>query len=243
MLVINEPIHIKKDADIAESVIMPGDPLRAKYIAENFLDDYEEVTSIRNMLGFTGTYKGKKVTVMGSGMGMPSMSIYATELFRFFGVKNIIRIGTCGVIDKSVDIPEIILADKAFTLSNFAYQFCKSNANLVYPSETLNKKILKANEKLDYKVHVGGIMTMDVFGPYIDAEYLIAKVPENLDMLGEEMEAFALLTVAQKLGGNAAVMATAVDSKYSEIVLTPEERQNSLNDMMTLALESLIIDD
>ena len=118
MLVINEPIHIKKDADIAESVIMPGDPLRAKYIAENFLDDYEEVTSIRNMLGFTGTYKGKKVTVMGSGMGMPSMSIYATELFRFFGVKNIIRIGTCGVIDKSVDIPEIILADKAFTLSN-----------------------------------------------------------------------------------------------------------------------------
>ena len=243
MLIIEEPIHIKKDADIAESVIMPGDPLRAKYIAENFLDDYKEVTSIRNMLGFTGTYKGKKVTVMGSGMGMPSMSIYSYELFKFFGVKNIIRIGTCGVIDKSVDIPEVILADKAFTLSNFAFQFCKSNANLVYPSNKLNEKILKANESKKIKLHVGGILTMDVFGPYIDAEFLLDKVPNNLNMLGEEMEAFGLLTVAQKLGGNAAVMATAVDSKYSDVVLTPEERQTSLNDMITLALESLIIDD
>ena len=243
MLIIEEPIHIAKDADIAESVIMPGDPLRAKYIAENFLDDYKEVTSIRNMLGFTGTYKGKKVTVMGSGMGMPSMSIYSYELFKFFGVKNIIRIGTCGVIDKSVDIPEVILADKAFTLSNFAFQFCKSNANLVYPSEKLNQKILKVNENKNIKLHVGGIMTMDVFGPYIDSDFLLEKVPANLNLLGEEMEAFGLLTVAQKLGCNAAVMATAVDSKYSDVVLTPEERQTSLNDMITLALESLIIDD
>ncbi|MBO4245520.1 MAG: purine-nucleoside phosphorylase [Bacilli bacterium] len=243
MFVINEPIHIKKDADIADSVIMPGDPLRAKYIAENFLENYEEVTNIRNMLGYTGYYKGKKITVMGSGMGMPSMSIYATELFRFFNVKNIIRIGTCGVIDKSVDIPEVILADKAFTLSNFAYQFCKSNANLVYPSEKLTNAIKLANEKLNVKLHFGGIMTMDVFGPYIDAEYLIAKAPANLNLLGEEMEAFGLLTVAQKLGGNAAVMATAVDSKYSDVVLTPEQRQNSLNDMIILALEGLLIND
>ena len=242
MLVINEPIHIKADADIAENVIMPGDPLRAKYIAENFLDDYKEVTNIRNMLGFTGTYKGKKVTIMGSGMGMPSMSIYATELYRFFNVKNIIRIGTCGVIDKSVDIPEVILADKAFTFSNFAYQFCQSKANLVYPSEELVTKIKKAHEGSKMKLHVGGILTMDVFGPYIDMEYFISKVPENLNMLGEEMEAFGLLTVAQKMGRNAAVMVTAVDSKYSETVLTPEERQTSLNDMITLALDSLVVD-
>lgn len=240
MFVGENPIHITSGADIAPNVIMPGDPLRAKYIAENFLDDYQEVTNIRNMLGFTGTYKGKKVTVMGSGMGMPSMSIYAFELYHYFNVENIIRIGTCGVIDPSVEIPEVILADKAFTLSNFAFQYCKSKANLVHPSSELNERIIKVSKDRNIKLHVGGIMTMDVFGPYVDSDFMLANAPKNINLLGEEMEAFGLLTVAKKMNRNAAVMATAVDSKYSDVVLTPEMRQTSLNDMITLALDSLL---
>ena len=120
-----EPIHIvcKNKEDIADIVIMPGDPLRAKYIAENFLENATLITSVRNMLGYTGTYKGKRVTVMGHGMGMPSAGIYAFELFYYFNVQKIIRIGTAGVVSQEVKIPEIVLADQVYSESNFAYQF------------------------------------------------------------------------------------------------------------------------
>ena len=124
MFVGENPIHIKcEKEDIAPIVLMPGDPLRAKYIAENFLTEARLVTSVRNMYGFTGYYKGIRVTVMASGMGMPSMSIYAFELIHYFNVKKIIRIGTCGVVDESVKIPELILADNIYSESKFAYSF------------------------------------------------------------------------------------------------------------------------
>ena len=141
----DEPIHIKveKKSDIAPLVLMPGDPLRAKYIAEKFLDNAKLVTSVRNMFGFTGTYKGKKVTIMGSGMGMPSMSIYAFELFYYFGVEKIIRIGTCGVVTKDIKVPELILADSVYSLSNFAYNYDGYDKNMEYPSKTLNNGIIK----------------------------------------------------------------------------------------------------
>ena len=119
-----EPIHINaKKGEIAEVVLMPGDPLRAKYIAENFLVNAKEVTNVRNMLGFTGYYKGHRITVMGSGMGLPSMGIYCFELFYYYNVQKIIRIGTCGVLSPKVDIPEIIVADKVYSESNFAYSY------------------------------------------------------------------------------------------------------------------------
>ena len=143
MFIGEEPIHIKTDKkeDIAELVIMPGDPLRAKYIAENFLENARLVTSVRNMFGFTGTYKGVKVTVMGSGMGMPSMGIYSFELFHFYNVKRIIRIGTCGVVSPDVKIGELILADKAYSESTYAYAFNEYTKNIVEGSERLNKII------------------------------------------------------------------------------------------------------
>src|SRR5574344_2512254 len=120
---------------------MPGDPLRAKYIAEKFLDNAKLVTSVRNMFGFTGTYKGVPVTIMGSGMGMPSMSIYSFELFYYFNVQKVIRIGTCGVVTPDIKVPELILAKDDYSLSNFAYNYDSSNTNLEYPSEELNNKV------------------------------------------------------------------------------------------------------
>ena len=236
-----EPIHINAKRDeIADVVLLPGDPLRAKYIAENFLENAKEVTNVRNMLGFTGYYKGKSITVMGSGMGLPSMGIYAFELFYYYNVQSIIRIGTCGVISPTVDIPEIILADQAYSESNFAYSYNGFKGNVVRPNMTLTNKIAEKAHSLGIKIHKGTIMTTEVFGPYVDDQALIDRAPNDLDILGEEMEAFALMHVANSFNREAAVMATATDSKFSDKILSSEERQTSLNDMIKLGLESLI---
>lgn len=236
-----EPIHInaKKD-EIADIVILPGDPLRAKYIAENFLDDAKLVTSVRNMLGFTGTYKGKRVTVMGSGMGLASVGIYAFELFYYYNVQKIIRIGTCGVSSSRVEIPEIILADKVYSESNYAYSYNSSNTHIVTPNLELTNVIYNQAKEMNLKVHKGTIMTTEVFGPYVDDDALLARAPKDLEILGEEMEAFALIHIANSFQRQAAVMATAVDSKFTDRIVSIEERQTALNDMIKLALESLI---
>ena len=236
-----EPIHINaKKEDIAEVVLMPGDPLRAKYIAENFLTDAKEVTNVRNMLGFTGYYKGHRITVMGSGMGMPSMGIYSFELFYYYNVQKIIRIGTCGVLSPKVEIPEIIVADKVYSESNFAYSYNSFEGDVVIPNMALTNKIIEKAHELNQKIHVGTMMTTEVFGPYVDDEALVNRVPKDLEPIGEEMEAFALIHVANSFKREAAVMATAVDSKFSDKVVTSEDRQTSLNDMIKLGLESLI---
>lgn len=236
-----EPIHIKcnKD-DIAKYVLMPGDPLRAKYIAENFLEDAKLVTSVRNMFGYTGTYKGVKVTVMGSGMGMPSMSIYAFELFYYFNVERIIRIGTCGVVTPDIKVPELILAENVYTLSNFAYNYDSYDKNMEYPSKTLNDKIIEAAKETNKKLHIGTMLTCDAFGPYINMDNVLNRIPSDVHPIAEEMEAFALVHVANSFKRDAAAIATAVDSKFSDEVLSIEDRQTSLNDMITLALDAII---
>ena len=236
------PVHIKcKESDIASVVIMPGDPLRAKYIAENFLEQAKLVTSVRNMLGYTGTYKGTKVTVMGSGMGMPSMSIYAFELFKYFNVEKIIRIGTCGGLVPEINVPEVILANLVYSQSNFAYQYNGYLLDTVKPSEDLNKQIKKIAKEKNINLHVGTLMTCDVFGPYVGFDNLLERIPKNIHPLGEEMEAFALIHVANSLKKQATCLATVVNSKYSDKVLTIEERQISLNEMILLALDSIVI--
>ena len=241
MFIGENPVHINAEkGSIAPLVLMPGDPLRAKYIAENFLDDAKEVCNLRNMLGFTGTYKGTKITVIGSGMGMPSMGIYAWELFYYFNVEKIIRIGTCGVVSREVEIPELILATRAYSESNFAYTFNNFEGHVTYPSKDLNEKIIATNKELGYKLHVGDITTMDVFGPYVDHECILSRVPKEFKLLGEEMEAFGLFHIATHFKKEAACILTAVDSKFSDIVLSGEDRQNSLNEMITLALNSIL---
>lgn len=242
MFLSKEPMHINaKKGSIAPIVLMPGDPLRAKYIAENFLDKVVEVCNLRNMLGFTGFYKGVKVSVVGSGMGMPSMSIYATELFYYFNVKKIIRIGTCGVVSPEVKVPEIILTKKSFSETNFAYTFNNYKGHITYPSKELNDQIKKAAKNLDLNIHIGDVTTMDAFGPYIGVERVLKRMPKNLNVIGEEMESYALFHVAKHFKRQAACLLTATDSKFSKTVLSSEERQTSLNDMITLALEAIIL--
>lgn len=241
MFIGENAIHINAEkGSISELVLMPGDPLRAKYIAESFLEDAKEVCNLRNMLGYTGIYKGVKVSVIGSGMGMPSMGIYSWELCHYYNAKKIIRIGTCGVVSEEVDVPELILASAAHSESNFAYTFDDYKGNITYPSNELNDKIVLTAKELNYKLHVGDITTMDVFGPYIDYDRVLNRIPEDLHVIGEEMEAFALFHIANHFNIQAACILTAVDSKFTDVVLTGEQRQTSLNEMITLALDAII---
>ncbi len=241
MFIGEEPVHINaKKGSIAPLVLMPGDPLRAKYIAENFLEDATQVCNLRNMFGYTGIYKGVKVSVVGSGMGMPSMGIYSWELFHYFNVQKIIRIGTCGGVSKELEIPDLILASSSYSESNFAYSFDDYEGHLLYPSSKLNNIISNTAKELNYKLHVGNITTVDVFGPFIDFERVIGRIPKKLNIIGEEMEAFALFHIANHFKKEASCILTVVDSKYSDKVLSGEERETSLNGMITLALESII---
>ena len=244
MFIGEEPIHIKVEnkSDIAQIVLMPGDPLRAKYIAEEFLEDAKLVTSVRNMLGYTGLYKGKRVTIMGSGMGMPSMSIYAFELIHYFNVKKIIRIGTCGAVSPKALVGEVLLSDRVYSESNFAYTYNDYQEHVVKASKSLNEIIKSTAEELNMsdKIHEGMLTTMDVFGPYIDYDRVLNRIPKEYEILGEEMEAFALIHIANSMNIEATAMATVADSKYSDKVLSIEDRQKSLNDMIKLALESII---
>jgi len=237
-----DPIHIKveSNSDIAPLVIMPGDPLRAKYIAEKYLTNAKLVTSIRNMYGFTGTYKGIPVTIMAHGMGMPSASIYVFELIHFFGVKRIIRIGTCGAVSPKADIGDIILTKNVYSESNFAYTYNNYVGNVVEANKKLNKIILNVAEISDQNILYGMATTMDVFGPYIDFDRVLDRIPKGYEILAEEMEAFGLIHVANSMDVEATALMTVVDSKYSETVLSPEDRETKLNDMISLALDSVI---
>ena len=240
MFIGGSPIHIEKDADIAELVLMPGDPLRAKFIADNFLENAKMVTNIRNMSGYTGTYKGKKVTVMAHGMGMPSASIYVFELIHFFHVKRIIRIGTCGAVSPKADVGDVILTKNIYSESNFAYTYDNYVGSVVDASESLNKIIKDTARSLNMSIHYGMTTTMDVYGPYIDYERVLNRIPKEYEILGEEMEAFGVCHVANTMGIDATTLMTVADSKFSKTVLTPEDRQTKLNDMIKLGLESII---
>ena len=167
-------IHIEaKKEDIAEVVLMPGDPLRAKYIAENFLTDIKLINNVRNMLGYTGYYKNKRITVMGSGMGIPSIGIYSYELFNDYDVKKIIRIGSGGSLNKSIKLKDIVLAKNSYSPSSFAYVWGKSVNNLINSSEKINNNILEKADELNMKIHYGTIMTADVFTVYERAKRFI----------------------------------------------------------------------
>lgn len=230
-----KPIHIIcNKEDIAPVVIMPGDPLRAQYIASTYLRNYKLVCSIRNNLVYTGYYNNHRVTIASSGMGIPSMGIYAYELFHFYGVEKIIRIGTCGCLDPSIHVRDIILCDNAYSISSFPYAWGKENVNLIESDKEITDALYKINPNLKR----GSMYTSDVFDVYADISHIINNAPVKL--LGSEMEAFGLFYIAKKENKKAACMATITDSKYEpDVILNHEERQVQLNEMIKTALSIL----
>ena len=232
--------HIEsKKNEIAENVIMPGDPLRAKYIAEKFLTDAKLVNRVRNMFAYTGKYKGKKVTVFASGMGIPSIGIYAYELFNFYDVKRIIRIGSAGSQHKDVRVKDVVLSMGAYSLSYYDKLLDGKDKNIVRSSFSLNEKILQTAKRLNKPVVYGLTMTSDVFDVYADQKKFRENFP-NVNFLAVEMEAFGLFYLGEKFKRETACLMTVVDSKYEKTELTSKEREQSLDEMIILALESLI---
>lgn len=236
------PIHCNaKKEDIAKTVLMPGDPLRAKYIAENFLENARLVNTVRNMLAYTGTYKGKEITVFSHGMGMASMGIYCYELYKFYNVENIIRIGSCGAYSEDLNIFDTILVDKSYTEGNFAYEWNEKDCHLIESSEFLNVLIESTAKEINIPYIKGNTLCSDCFDGYLESiPNLIKRFPKELNIIGAEMEAFALFYMAHYLGRKASCLLTVVDSHYKKQEISSEEREKSLNNMITLALESAI---
>lgn len=229
------PHNHAKEGDFAKTVLMPGDPLRAKFIAETFLTDVKLVNTVRNMFAYTGYYKGKKVSIMGSGMGIPSIGIYCTELYTQYNVEKIIRIGSCGSYQENVHVYDVILAQGACTNSNFGAQFLPYGGTYCAISdfETLNAAYQVANEK-GYKVHVGNILSSDIFYNANPEEW---KQWQKMGILAVEMESYALFSTAAYYNKKALCILTVSDSLVTHEVTTAEEREKNFKQMVEIALE------
>ncbi len=229
-------IHIEaKQGEIAETILLPGDPLRAKYIAETFLEDAACYNNVRGMFGFTGTYKGKRVSVQGTGMGIPSISIYVNELIQSYGVKNLIRVGTCGGIQKDVKVRDVILAMTSCTDSNINHLTFPGFDFSPCANFDLLKKAYEAGIEKGLYIRVGNVLTADIF--YRESMDMVKKLGDY-GVLAVEMETTALYTLAAKYGVNALSVLTVSDHIFTGEETTAEERQTTFNDMITIALEA-----
>src|SRR6056297_405472 len=227
-------VHIDaKKGDIAETILLPGDPLRAKFIAETFLEEVTCYNTVRNMLGFTGVWKGKKVSVQGTGMGMPSIGIYSHELINDFGVKNLIRVGSCGSFQEHIKVRDVILGVSASTNSRYAHQFNLPGTYAPTASFDLLLKAKAEADRLGIPVHAGNILSSDVF---YDAQPDAWKKWDEMGVLAVEMEAAALYMNAAKLKANALTILTVSDSLVTHELTTSEERERTFTDMMKIAL-------
>ena len=226
--------------DIAKIVIMPGDPLRAKMIAETYLENYRLVNSVRNIYAYTGTYKGKKVTVFASGMGIPSIGIYSYELYKFYNVEKIIRIGTSGSFSPDIKLLDVVLSSGAYCKSYFDQLLDGVDVDFMQSSTELNRQIMNKAKERNLDLKVGKTITSDVFDLYCDDEDRFRGNFPDMNFLAVEMEAFGLFYIANKLGREASCLMTVVDSLYDKRSLTSEERETSLNNMIEMALESII---
>ena len=233
--------HIEsKKEDIAKIVLMPGDPLRAKYIAENFLEDAKLINTVRNMFGYTGKYKGKRVTVFASGMGIPSIGIYSYELYKFYDVEKIIRIGSCGSFNEDIKLLDVVLSSGAYCKSYFDELLDGVDIDFIQSSNELNRQIMNTAKKRNLDLKFGKTITSDVFDLYCDDENRFRNNFPDMSFLAVEMEAFGLFYIANKLGREATALMTVVDSLYDKRSLTSEEREKSLDNMIEIALESII---
>ena len=228
--------HIEaKKEDIAKTVIMPGDPLRAKFIAETYLKDYKLVNNVRGMLAYTGNYKDTRVTVMASGMGMPSIGIYSYELYKFYDVKNIIRVGTCGAYTKDLDLFDVILVNACYSESSYAKTQNGCNDEMMYASSPLNFYIKEASEDLNKHITIANIHSSDVFYKENDN---FKDIYNKYGALACEMESFALFHNANVLNKRAACLLTVSDSLVKDCKATTEERKKAFTEKIEIALES-----
>lgn len=233
------PHNEAKLGEIAKTVIMPGDPLRAKYIAENFLENATLVNKVRGMYAYTGNYKGSRISVMAHGMGIPSIGIYCYELYKFYNVENIIRIGSCGGYKPELKLFDIILSEKVFSESNFALTLNNDDCHIVEANKELNNIIEETAKKCSINIVKGNTVTTDCFDLYMtDVNQFLNRIPKDFNPVSAEMEAFALFYLAKMLNKKASCLMSVVDSKYIKEVATPEERESGLNNMIKLALES-----
>lgn len=231
---MSTPHNAAKEGDIAKTVLMPGDPLRAKYIAENYLENVTCFNTVRNMFGYTGTYKGKRVSVMGGGMGMPSIGIYSYELYAFYGVEQIIRIGSAGGISDNVHLRDLVIGMGASTNSNFAHQYKLPGTFAPIADFGLLRKAVEIAESKSISVAVGNILSSDTF--YTDDETANDQW-KKMQILCVEMEAAALYMNAARAGKKALCMLTISDHLYTGEALSAEERQTTFHEMMEVALE------
>ena len=228
------PHIFAKKGEIAKIVLMPGDPLRAKFIAETFLKNYKLVSSVRNVFMYTGEYHGKKISICASGMGQPSIGIYAFELFKFYDVEKIIRIGSAGAYIKELKLYDVVLADRTWSDSNvFAKKLLNSDDHWATPNIDLNNQILTIAKKLNITVKKVNAHTSDVF--YGETEFEKLVKTHNLSCV--EMESYALFIVAKSLNKKAACLLTISDNLVTQEQTTSEERQTAFKEMMKIALE------
>ncbi len=234
--------HINaQPSDFAKTVLMPGDPLRAKFIAENFLTDAKLVNNVRSIQGYTGYYDGVRVSVMASGMGMPSMAIYAHELFNIFGVENIMRIGSAGALNPDIHVRDIVIGMGASTNSNFAAQYHLSGTFSAICSYEMLTACAETAKETGTKIHVGNLLSSDTF--YADEEGVPEPLKANncwskMGIMAVEMEAAALYMTAARSGKNALAVCTVSDHILTGEATTSEERQTSFTEMMELALKT-----
>ena len=230
-----ETPHIKPNgAEIAETILLPGDPLRAKFIAQTYLEDVVQFNEVRGMLGYTGTYKGKRISVMGTGMGTPSMGIYSWELIHVFGVKNLIRIGSAGSIQDDLNLYDIVFAIGASTDSNYSHQYNLPGHYSITASFELLEKAKKVADEKGQAVRVGNVLSSDIF---YNADQTALKKWSEMGILCAEMEAAGLYMNAAQAGVNALCILTVSDHIFRSEQTTQEERQTSFTKMMEIALE------
>ncbi|HLR60281.1 MAG TPA: purine-nucleoside phosphorylase [Pseudogracilibacillus sp.] len=232
-------VHIEaKKGDIADTILLPGDPLRAKYIAENYLNDVTQYNNVRGMLGYTGTYKGKSISVQGTGMGVPSISIYVNELIREYDVKKLIRVGTCGGMKDDVNIRDLILAQGATHDSQTNKMIFGNIEYAPLADFNLLKNAYEIAKSKKLTTHVGNVFTSDTF--YRDNAKEVNDLLSTYNVLGIEMEAAALYTLAAKYNCEALAILTVSDHIITGEATSSEERQSSFSDMMEVALETAL---
>ncbi|MDI4567566.1 MAG: purine-nucleoside phosphorylase [Mycoplasma sp.] len=231
-------INAKKD-QIAKRVLMPGDPLRAKYIAEKFLENPKLVNTVRNMLFYTGTYKGVEVSICAHGMGQPSIGIYAFELLNFYKVDKIMRIGSSGSYKEDIKLYDLVLATSAYSESNIMnYHFNLEKDHILYPSKKLNDLVIETAKSLNLNLRLGQINSSDVFYSSIPLQDRI----EQSQAIAVEMESYSLFALGKKFNKEVACLLTISDNLITKQLTTPEERETKFNQMMVLALETIIKD-